>query len=365
MENQNKNSITINKIPSITWNWLKINGEKLFFEDEKFNAEKNIKTKIPEGVKKIKNEEFKTSLLEPNSSCGFEFDKIIDSSSEPEIFEISKETDSPVIFEINSESKNSCISHVIHAKENSSVKIIYVYSGKEKGVQLIRTKVFAEKNSKVHIVKVQLLDKNFIHADDLQSVCGENAKLKYTRIDLGAFRAINGIHTTLFGKNSSFKSNAAYLAQKNQNYDMNHVVFHCGKSSECQMNVSGTLKDNASKTYRGTIDFKNGCSLSKGNEMEETLLLSPDVVNKSLPVILCDEENVEGEHGCTIGRLSSEILFYMQTRGFSKEDAEKITAKAKINSCAGEINHEETQNKIKEFLNEISGGKNEKSELFS
>ena len=81
--------------------------------------------------------------------------------------------------------------------------------------------------------------------------------------------------------------------------------------------------DYAKKTYRGTIDFKNGCQGASGNEQEETLLLTPTVVNKSIPVILCDEEDVAGEHGATIGKLSNDILFYMNAHGISKEAAEK------------------------------------------
>ena len=117
------------------------------------------------------------------------------------------------------------------------------------------------------------------------------------------------------------------------------------------MDVNGTVKDDATKTYRGTIDFKNGCAGSKGNEMEETLLLSPTAVNKSLPVILCDEEDVEGEHGSTIGRISQDILFYMQTRGISKSEAEKLITRAKVQAVADLIPSDDVRNEILQFIN--------------
>ena len=84
--------------------------------------------------------------------------------------------------------------------------------------------------------------------------------------------------------------------------------------------------------------------------MEETLLLSPTAINKSLPVILCDEEDVEGEHGATIGRLSSDILFYMQSRGISEKEAEIIMSRAKIQAAADLIPDEEIKNQISDFL---------------
>ena len=43
------------------------------------------------------------------------------------------------------------------------------------------------------------------------------------------------------------------------------------------------------------------------------LLLGDDVVNKTIPLILCAEENVEGNHGATIGELDDDTLFYFDS----------------------------------------------------
>ena len=86
------------------------------------------------------------------------------------------------------------------------------------------------------------------------------------------------------------------------------------------------------------------------DEMEEVLLLSPKAVNKSIPVILCDEEDVEGEHGSSIGRLSKEMLFYMESRGISEAEAEKIMSRAKIQAAASLLPDEDIKEKINAFL---------------
>ena len=110
---------------------------------------------------------------------------------------------------------------------------------------------------------------------------------------------------------------------------------------------------NVLRFLSGTIDLQKGCAGAKGNEMEETLLLSPKAVNKSLPIILCDEEDVEGEHGATLGRISSEILFYMQSRGISKEAAEAIMARAKVQAVADTIPSDSIKEKIYDYLDKI------------
>lgn len=75
--------------------------------------------------------------------------------------------------------------------------------------------------------------------------------------------------------------------------------------------MGGALRDGAKKIFRGTIDFKTGASDSVGNELENVLMLGDDVENKTVPVILCSEENVVGNHGATIGELDEDTMFYL------------------------------------------------------
>ena len=119
------------------------------------------------------------------------------------------------------------------------------------------------------------------------------------------------------------------------------------------MVVKGTLQDKAKKTYRGSIDFKSGCKGADGEETEDVLVLSKDAVNKSVPLILCNEEDIAGEHASTIGKLGDGILFYMQSRGLSKENAEKIMAQAKIRSVASRIEDENINEKINAFMEKV------------
>ena len=73
-------------------------------------------------------------------------------------------------------------------------------------------------------------------------------------------------------------------------------------------------------------------------------------MNKSIPMILCDEEDVSGTHGATLGRLGADELFYMQSRGISEDEAKLMMARAKIVSVANLIPDSETVEKILDFI---------------
>lgn len=270
----------------------------------------------------------------------------------PQLITIEGKVNAPVVLNFDF-TKTSVAAHCIYAKENSEATVVIVMKGSAPA-SVLQTKVYAEAYAKINIAKVQLMDDGATLLDDTGFTCGDNADAQFTQIELGGSHIDSGLNVTLNGYQAAFNSHVAYLCQNNQFLDMNHIVNHFGKKTVCNMLVNGTLKGNACKTYRGTIDFKNGCCGAKGNEMEESLVLSPSVINKSLPNILCDEEDVEGEHGATIGRLASDILFYMQSRGISEEEAEKLMARAKIQAAADLIIDENVKNQISDFMDNLN-----------
>ena len=357
-------SLKINKLVSPSWSWLKINEAELDFD---FSLE-NVFPQTRSGQNFVfceNGDELKKEVPELLSGTGKSSGAIFESSdsgqksfplgiSIPENAKIEK----PLVLNYDfSEKIYALTKQIIVAGENSEATVIIVSSSEKNaaGFQALRTEVYAKPNSRIRIVKVQLLGGGFVQVDDTATYAAENSEIELTHVELGASKVYVGAGCNLKEYKGSFKSDLGYYLKDEQFLDMNFLVNHFGKKTYCKMKVSGSLNDNSKKTYRGTIDFKTGSAGSDGDEQEETLLLSPDVVNNSMPIILCTEEDISGEHGATIGRLSDEILFYMESRGISRENAEKIIARAKVQAVSSTINDEETVEKINDEMNAIFG----------
>lgn len=378
-------NVKTNTVPSLTWNWLKSNYDVISFENEftQYNpviknaaecegvlikdtcdVQKIIKADFGSGVFNKANKKVKdTRNIDGTTNEKEDVSKIQDYQNHPlqnlinntvktpQLFVIEKSVSQPLVLYFDFE--KPCISsQIIYAKENTTSSIIMLFSGKSPAT-LLQTKVYAESYANIKIIKAQLLDNKALMLDDTQVFEEENANVHFSQIELGSQHVNSGLFVNLNGYKARFTSKVSYLCSKDQVLDMNHIVYHYGKKTECNMKVDGTIKDNGQKSYRGTIDLKKGCCGAKGNEMEETLLLSPTAINKSLPVILCDEEDVEGEHGATIGRLSSDILFYMQSRGISEKEAEVLISRAKIQSSIDDIQNDSVKEQISNFLDNI------------
>ena len=112
------------------------------------------------------------------------------------------------------------------------------------------------------------------------------------------------------------------------------------------MDIIGSLSKNAKKHFKGTIDFKKGCPKSVGAENELCMLLSNTAKSKALPMILCTEEDVDGKHSSSIGKVDDKELFYIMTRGLTKTEATKLIIKARFNKIITSLFDETIKSKI-------------------
>ena len=107
------------------------------------------------------------------------------------------------------------------------------------------------------------------------------------------------------------------------------------------------LSDRAFKLFRGTIDFKAGSVGAEGEETEDVLLMGEDAVNQTIPLILCGEEDVQGSHGATIGRLDDELLFYLCSN--------KMITRARLDAVCRRMEDGPATQMVQDYLEEVIG----------
>lgn len=364
---------SINKIPALTWNWLKMNRDSLSIGRAP-SVKQPVVGEIPEGAAFIERGAIDLASFPALSfGIGAELSDYLEQNvfkGVDQIIHIRGKLAAPLVlrFSYGADDSPSASAQILYASRDSEGTVIFVYEGdsSDDGAaddsaenpsdaptdSFVRTKIYAEENAKIHVVKVQLLGKSHNQADDTAAVALENAEIHFTQIELGGKHVNVALRTELFGRKARLKSELAFICAGNQRLDINHESVHTGSETDTKMLVKGVVDGSAVKTYRGTIDFRHGCAGAMGDEQEETLLMSKTAVNKSIPVILCDEENVSGTHGATLGRLGADELFYMQSRGISEDEAKKMMTRAKVLSVAALVESEVVRDQIAAFLGE-------------
>lgn len=212
---------------------------------------------------------------------------------------------------------------------------------------VIRTAVHADSGEQIKLV--QIISGGQMIAD-LHAELADNANLELVQIYLNAADCVSGIEIDMNGRKSSFSANIGYALADDDALDINLNIVQNGKKSASATTVKGVLRGHARKVFRGTIDFRNGAAGASGTEQENVLLLDETVVNKTVPVILCAEEDVIGSHGATIGQIDPKHIFYMQSRGIPEERIYEILAQSQIGSIVKQIGDAETEQAVFRML---------------
>ncbi len=239
----------------------------------------------------------------------------------------------------------------IHAPEGQTVTVFETLRSEDK--LLVRTELHVEKDARVRLVQIQNTAQDSLLRLENNGRCAENGQVELIQILLGRGDVYSDGHFALNGTGAGFQAGIGYLGQKQQTVDLNLVVDHWGQKTTSEINAAGALKDDAQKIFRGTIDFKKGSAGSVGNEQETVLMLGDGAVNKTVPLILCAEENVVGNHGATIGELDEDTLFYFESRGIPAAEAENIMARAAIERLARTLQDETAQAAVLTELEEV------------
>ena len=236
----------------------------------------------------------------------------------------------------------------IIANENTKSTIIIKYTSNQENESyhngIIKAK--AEKNAELNIVLVNLMNTKSNNFLAIENDFGENAKINYTIVDFGGKHSITNYYSNLQGDSCDNQLNTIYLGKENQVFDLNYIGELRGKKSNIDIEVQGALKDISKKHFKGTIDFKKGCKKATGNENEACMLLSDTAKSIALPMLLCSEEEVEGNHSSSAGKIGEKELFYIMSRGFELKEAMKLMVRARFNQILEKIENEELREEI-------------------
>lgn len=253
----------------------------------------------------------------------------------------------PIVISVSA-AENECTNTGVMIREGAEATIVVVARAGEKNTETAAdntgakanaeadapatsaalVRIVAEKHARIHLVEMLGVDDDQQHLESVGIEAHEDAVCDVRQYALGGGAVGMGLAVNLVGNRARLDLNNRYHACHEELLDINHVARMRGCATRAEIAESGILNDSARKTLRATIDLIRGSKDAKGNEAETVQILGDGVVNKTMPVILCDEDNVAGNHGATIGSVSPEQIEYLQARGLSRHEAELLFVRA-------------------------------------
>lgn len=345
-------NLKINRLPVRTWNHLRMNETQA--EGILADGACPVKMRVPGKI--LVSETKRADLQSVGTGIGRDMDRLAaESGTGVRKFAVCEghREEETLFLQFGYKAGMQAMNAIeITAGKNSALTVVMDFSSEKEdtGLAAVQTRILAKEGAIVRLVQIQRLGAGFLCLNDLGARCLKDARVEVIQLILGAGETVSGVRTELLEEGGSFGADIGYLLGKEQKLDMNYIVLHQGKRTKSETNVSGVLREKAWKLFRGTIDFQTGAAESEGAEKEEVLLLDDTVVNQTIPLILCGEEDVKGGHGATIGRPDEELLFYMQSRGICQETAYEMMAGARIDAVCAKIPDAAVLNRLREYL---------------
>lgn len=261
----------------------------------------------------------------------------------------------PVVIKMQLDKENDFLMdrQIIIAEESASVTVVIDYRGQGvTGYHNGVINIMAKQNAKVKVVVLQNFNQTTHHILSSIALVERDALAEYSALDLGSDIVATDHSTYLLDENSQSDIRSIYMADGEQRLDIGYNTIHKGRRSQSELTVKGALLDKATKVFRGNLFFERGAKKSEGAEEEYVILLSDQVKADAIPALMCDEDDVQGEHAASAGQVDENKLFYLMSRGLSEREAKKLIILASFGPVIEGLPIEGLVNEVHEIVND-------------
>ena len=252
----------------------------------------------------------------------------------------------------------------ILASENSDGTVILSVNSNSAALTAIAPALYTldlnvqlQKNSHLSLVLLQDLPMTdtFLFTGKITEEQG--AHCETFLLTIGAERSVLSCELDLAGDEAQGNITAIYLGDGDRSSNMNVRIDYSGAATKGDIRVKNMLRDKSRKILRDTLDFRRGAHGAVGREEEDTMVLSPGVRNLSVPLLLCAEDDVSGEHAASTGRPDEAKIFYLMCRGLTRTQAEELLVEGAFNECIEAVPSEAIRDRVRIAIRDTVSGR--------
>jgi Fe-S cluster assembly protein SufD len=198
-------------------------------------------------------------------------------------------------------------------------------------------------NAKLRYVQVQDWGRHVWNFMTERSVLGRDAELKSLQVTLGSKFTKNSIGSHLRGENALAEMLGIFFADGDQFFDHHTWQLHESPYATSDLEFKGALKERARSVYSGLIKVFEGAQRTDAYQQNRNLVLSREARADTIPNLEIGANDVRCTHGATVSQVEEEHLFYLESRGIPRSEAQKLIVEGFFRPVIDRIPVEEIQ----------------------
>lgn len=184
--------------------------------------------------------------------------------------------------------------------------------------------VFGGDGALVNYLGLQRYGRGVRHFSMQHANTPRDCTLNSFNVTLGADLSRCDITSHLLGAGSDSEMLALWFGDGEQHFDYHTLQHHAAPSARSDLLFKGALSDSAESVFRGLIRVDEGAQLTDAYQTNRNLLLSEESEATTLPSLEIAADDVKCSHGATVGQVDAHQLFYLLSRGLTRQQAERL-----------------------------------------
>ncbi|MGB5238144.1 MAG: Fe-S cluster assembly protein SufD [Flavobacteriaceae bacterium] len=247
--------------------------------------------------------------------------------------------------------------NLIIAEENAELQIIERHQSLTSNDVLTNavTEIFAAKNSIVDYYKVQNDSSNASLIDNTYISQKQGSAVHVHTFSFGGNITRNNLNFYQDGERIDSTLKGVTILNNKQHVDHHTLVHHQQPNCESHQDYKGIYADKATGVFNGKIIVDEVAQKTNAFQQNNNILISDDATINTKPQLEIFADDVKCSHGCTIGQLDEEALFYLRARGIPRKEAQALLMYAFANNVLESVRIPELKLRINKLIAEKLG----------
>ncbi len=192
------------------------------------------------------------------------------------------------------------------------------------GLHTGATELLLAPGSHLRYVSLQNWADHVWHFAHEKAVIDRDASLQWTIGALGGRVAKVNQHVELVGKGANCQVNGAMFTEGRQHLSYHTKQHHISSDCTSDFLYKAALQDQSRTVWRGMIQVDRAAQKTDGYQRNDNLLLSKQARADAIPGLEIEADDVRCTHGSTTGYVDEEMVFYAQSRGYTRKEATRM-----------------------------------------
>lgn len=235
-----------------------------------------------------------------------------------------------VINSLTDDGISSVARNVFFMDEGSSANIIQelyappVANGSIQQAYFELVETHVAKNASLEMVTLQAMGNENIHISNRKAFVERDGRINWYIGAFGSTLSRYKVDNLLMGEGAYAEHSAIIFGNKNQAFDVTADITHMAPSTRGRVLAKSVLKDNAKSLFKGMIKIRKNAKASESYLAGHAILLDKGAKSDAIPGLEIETNEVKATHSASVAQMDEDQLFYLMSRGFSKDSARHV-----------------------------------------